>query len=298
MTIKKPPLDWSTTFTEGEYDGILSTYAGLLGGGDVRELFWFVPTLHDHAPEALKRYRLWINAVTMGRGLDTGLPNPPVASLVSGHFYATLPYGEGLIGDLMVARRVGGTKREVMDIVSLAALHAGPHGMNVTSRVLKPLLDEWGPETGTGIDWGAGWHVDPDAFRCGVDFGVDRGQECTPDEISAIREWHRRVQGEVPPSVEFLAEHHPLALVVSRARFETATTGLLPREFVALCWVHLATAWAQPDALRRYLHLAREFGVARDHVVQIMALALLYTGETRADVLAHGAADALVGWDA
>jgi hypothetical protein len=250
-------------------------------------------------PDALKRYRLFVDTVTQGIGLEKSMPNPPVASLISGHFYATLPYPEGVAGDLFVARQFGGKKQEVADILALAFLHAGPFGMNASARSADEYMQSWDPaDDGPGVRWPDGWDVDADAFRCGIDFArADDRNEIFADDLEKIEKWHRRVQGDVPQYVQFLATHYPLALKAFRARYESSTEGTLPKQFIALCHVHLAACWSRPNALRRAVHMAKYFGVERDHVIQVIGLSMLYLGDIAMDDTIDGLGCVLANWD-
>ena len=294
---------WSEGYTaEDYYNQVQKPYDDLLGPDAVDELFPFVPLMHEYRGDALRRYRLWVDTVTQGIGLEERMPNPPVASLVSGHYYATLPYTEGVLGDLLIAQRVGGTRQEVADILAMSFLHAGPYGMNLTARTLAPVMSEWAERESTpspGIQWPEGWTVDASAFRCGVDFSTELpdNMEAAAAEVEQIEEWYRRVQGEVPGYVDMLAKHYPRALRAFRARYESSLAGSLPKQFIALCLVHLATCRAQPSAVRRGLHMARYFGVKRDHAVQIVTLGMLYLGDIGMDSAVQGIGDLLENWD-
>jgi len=290
--------EWSTSLTPDEWAGIREVYDRLMGPDRLDELFRFVPFMHRVRPDALKRYRLFVDTVTQGRGLQDGMPNPPVASLVSGHFYVTLPYPDGVLGDLFVAAQVNGTKQEVADILALSFLHSGPFGMNVIAHECEADLDEWKEDNAaTGIEWPKGWGVDPDAFRCGIDFeAISDETDLTSQEYELIERWHREIQGEVPAYVAFLGMHFPRALRAFRARYETSTEGTLPKQFIALCHVHLSAAWGQTGSLRRSLRMARHFGVAKEHAVQIIALAMLYLGDVAMDSALTDVNEILAGW--
>jgi hypothetical protein len=289
---------WNTQLSPSDWLRIRQEYDELLGAGRVDELFPFVPFMHRIRPDALKRYRLFIDTVTQGRGLSDGLPNPPVASLVSGHFYVTLPYPDGVLGDLLVAAQINGTKQEVADILALSFLHSGPFGMNVVAHACDDAFAAWEESAdATGISWPAGWTVDPDAFRCGIDFESPHSEDELPDEeYRLIESWHRDVQGEVPAYVAFLGAHFPRALRAFRARYETSVTGTLPKQFVALCHVHLSACWSQTGSLRRCLRMARHFGVEKDHAVQVIALAMLYLGDVAMDSALEDVNEILASW--
>jgi hypothetical protein len=290
---------WSPVLTPTEWAGVRRRYDDLLGAGRLDDLFRFVPFMYGIRPDALKRYRLFVDTVTQGEGLADGMPNPPVASLVSGHFYATLPYPEGVLGDLFVAAKINGTKQEVADVLALSFLHSGPYGMNTTALACADELEQWEPgEEASGITWPDGWDVDPDAFRCGIDFEEEPPEAgLSSEELRLLEDWHTRVQGEVPAYVSFLAAHFPRALRAFRARYETSVAGSLPKQFIALCHVHLAACWSQPASLRRMLRMARTFDVKKDHVVQIITLGMLYLGDVSMDSMLEGVNQALEGWE-
>lgn len=292
-------LDWSTQYGPNEWRDLRTQYDDLMGPGQLDDLFPFVPFMHEHRPDALKRYRLAVDVATQGVGLDDPMPNPPVASLLAGHYYTTLPYPQGIAADLFVAKRVGGRRQEVADILGLAWLHSGMHGMNTASRVCGPFMDDWGAagDTGSGVPWPDGWAPDPEAFRSGIDFAMaDDTNEISADDLAKLEGWHRRVQGEVPRYVGFLAKYHPLALKAFRARYETSMEGSLPKQYIALSQIQLAAAWRCAEAVRRGVHMARAFGVRRDHVVQALVFSQLYLGDIGMDAALEGVADALESW--
>jgi alkylhydroperoxidase/carboxymuconolactone decarboxylase family protein YurZ len=291
-------MAWSTELTPSDWLGIREGYDRLLGPGRLDDLFRFVPFMHQIRPDALKRYRLFVDTVTQGGGLSDGMPNPPVASLVSGHFYVTLPYPDGVLGDLFVAAQVNGRKQEVADILALSFLHSGPFGMNVIAQACDDEFHAWQErEDATGINWPEGWVVDPDAFRCGIEFESGDGDGELPEhEYRLIESWHREVQGEVPAYVAFLGAHFPRALRAFRARYETSVSGTLPKQFIALCHLHLSAAWGQAGSVRRCLRMARHFGVKKDHAVQVIALAMLYLGDVAADSALDDVNEILANW--
>ena len=76
----------------------------------------------------------------------------------------------------------------------------------------------------------------------------------------------------------------------------TSAAGQLPKQFIALCHVHLSACWGQTGSLRRSLRMARHFGVSKDHAVQIMALAMLYLGDVAMDSALTDANEILAEW--
>jgi len=301
--IKRSPqsnakLDWGTEFPQSEYDNLVKQY-GAFGGSEVMNRFRFVPFMYQLRPDALKRYRLWVNAVTGGVGLDDSLPNPPYVSIVMACFYITLPYAQGIIAEIACARKFGARKQEIADLLALGWIHSGPYGVNTIAEVAGPYMEAWEENDGApGVTWPEGWSVEPDVFRCGIDFsqGSDENH-ISPAELAKIKAWHRKWEGEVPKYVPFLAKHYPLALRALRARYENALMGSLPKQLIALCRVVLSAAWMRPDALRRSVYLAKQVGVSKDHVVQILVLAQLYIGDVGMDGAIDGMGTVLDRWN-
>jgi len=291
--------DWRPTLDDAEWRRVDANYRDLLGERGY-EHFAFVPFMAKHSPEAFMRYRLWVDTVTQGAGLDNGLPNPPYISLIIGHFYTVIRYPAGIYGDLAVARAGGAKKAEVADILAMAWLHSGPFGVNTAAQVGRDLMDDWDDaddaEGAGGMVWPDGWTVDHDAFRCGVDFTVPPAEEALAAEARSIEEWYLRVQGEVPDHIGFLARQYPLGLRAYRARWETSMVNSLPKQMVALCQLHLAASWRDPDSVRRTLHMCRVLDVSRDHVVQILTLAQFYLGDLGMDAGIRGAEELLEKW--
>lgn len=290
-------LDWSTEFSEHEWDR-LTEYYGL---GYSNDLFRFAPLMYNMRPDALKRSRLHVTAVTLGVGLDDPLPGSPWIQLIMLPFYASIGYHQGLLAETIMCRKCGATRAQVADTFALAWIHAGPFGMNQTATAVLDYMRSWDPAAdGPGIQWPPGWAVDRDAFLSAVDFTPKRGEAPLSDgELSQIEDWHRRVQGSVPAYLPFLAEHFPLALLAFRARYENALqSSSLPPQHVALTQVYLAGMWMRGDALRRAMHMARYFNVAKDHVVQVLALIQIYRGDIGMDGALEGAGEFLDHWPA
>lgn len=289
-------LDWRPSMDAAERRRIDVNYRELLGERGY-EHFAFVPFMADLRPAALMRYRLWVDTVTHGVGLDSGLPNPPYICLVMGHFYTVLRYPAGIYGDLAVARTGGAQKAEVADLIAMAWLHSGPFGVNTVAQVGHEFMDEWEDgDEGSGMVWPDGWQVDHDVLRCGVDFDRPPDPGEVDKENRLIEEWYLSVQGEVPSHVGFLARQYPLALRAYRARWETSMVNRLPKQLVALCQMHLAASWREPDSLRRTLHMCKELEVSRDHVVQVLTLAQFYLGDIGMDAGISGAEDLIERW--
>ena len=292
------PLDWTTAFSEGQWEALQERYASGHSAGmtSIEDLDKFVLFAHDIAPDALKRYRLWVDTVAFGRGLES--PFIGAGGMCMLHYYCILRYPMGIRYELN-ATRVRGLKRvEAADTIALAWLHGGPFGMNIAAQMAYEYMKDWDPkDDGPGFPWPAGWSVDPEAFASGIDLteGGERN-EISKGDLEKIEDWHRRVEGEVPAYVPFLAENYPLALRVFRARFETTTQRSLPKQFIALCWLQLAGLWHRPDALRRAIHMCRVFGVEKDQAIHVLSLNHVYQGHVGMSASVEGAIELLRDW--
>jgi alkylhydroperoxidase/carboxymuconolactone decarboxylase family protein YurZ len=210
-----------------------------------------------------------------------------------------IPYPQGIRYESNGPRAHGIKKSEIADIIALGWISAGPFGINAAAAALYDFMKEWDDSDAPGWAWPEGWAHDPDAFSSGIDFlNATDDNTIEDDDLERLVEWHRRVEGDVPSYVPFLAKHYPLALKAFRNRMEaTLSRGSLPKQYVALCWVHLAASWWRPEALRRAIHMARVFGVTKDQVVHVIALTQVYQGHVGMDAVIGAVGDSLDGWD-
>jgi len=127
-------------------------------------------------------------------------------------------------------------------------------------------------------------------FRCGIDLTTD---ELLPGELDLIRDWYRRVYGEVPAHVDFLGRTLPRALKTQRARFETTVRGALPAQMVPLLAAHLYALTLAPKPLRRALQLARALGVSQREATTTLLWAAVYGGDVVLETAFDAAGDLL-----
>jgi alkylhydroperoxidase/carboxymuconolactone decarboxylase family protein YurZ len=302
-----PGLDWSPNLSLEDVEQVASNYATYTAPERFEvaepvppprgaEQFRFVSLMFDARPELLKRYRLWTNAQLRGADLEHPLPTTsPIFTIVSGHYYITEGYDEGIVADILALRARAARKAEVAHMLALGWFHGGNIGINRTARLADAYMRAWDPDDGAaGLTWPDGWAADPDVFRCGIDF--ERGEPLRPNELAAIENWHRRWEGEVPAYVGFLAKYFPTALRAYRARFETAMDGALPSQMVALVQIDVAAKWRRAEAVRRALHLAKKLGITRDQAVQMVAYAQRYVGHTGMDAAVRGSERSFASW--
>jgi len=293
-TFMETSQDWnSDTFTEAEYTAMADWYADIHGEGNL-DLCQFIPYMLGLRPDALKRYRHWVEYVPGGRQIENGVSEP--AALVWLHYYTTNAYADGYLYEVIMARKLGATRADVAQTTVLGWLHGGPLGLNTAATVAHKYMQDWQEDDeGAGLTWPAGWAPDPAAFRSGLN--TDPEAPPTAEDKKAIEDWHLRVQGEVPDYVPVLLECNPGALKLWRARYENAMNGPLPKEFIALLQVHQAMMMRQPGSLRRALHMARSFGVTKPQVGQMLGSAQVYQGDLGMEALT-GAREILESWPA
>jgi len=287
-------LDWSTSFDAGEWERLTGYYRRGTGQDSLDGL-GFLPMMHALRPEALKRYRLAIDA---GRQRQADLPDATRA-LASLFDHVLLGYHNGILYDLRGSRQRGARRADVGHVLSIAWMYGGNEGVHAAADAAGDELSRWGTEVeGPPLSWPSGWTSDEHAWACGVDWAAQpaRGASLSAPDLDRIVAWHERVEGAVPPFVPFLARFHPLGLLTYRARYEATMHGPLPKQFVALLLISLAT---RHDALVRALHMARVFGVDRPHALWMLTRPRVLAGglATRSDIDLGQLAGILDSWE-
>lgn len=280
--------DWSTdNFTEAEWQAVAKWYVDTHGIGSL-DLVKFIPFMLGLRPDALKRYRRWVEIVPAGVGLANPIPATAMG-LVWLHYYCINCYPQGILYEAILARGWGAKRAEVGDTINIAWLHGGPFGVNTAAEVTGDYLKKWGDENdGPGTEWPAGWAPDAAAFRSGISFDTDT---FSTEEQERLEDWHSRVQGAVPAYVPFMAKYHPMALKAWRGRYENAAAGSIPKQLIAVFQIHAASMLKQPDAVRRAVRMGKTFGLKRDHVVMALANTQVYLGDLAMDAAITGIAD-------
>jgi hypothetical protein len=260
-------IDLTTdTFTTEEKERTLRWYREYHDYGDL-DLAPFARFMVEHDPTGFKRLRRHVIA------LDEPLDEPPLplaaGVLMFVHTYLVLGMGKGALYEIVTMRELGATRAEIMETIALGALHGGPRGINAFAEVGDDYLREWHEDEGavSRVEWPERWAPDVDRFRSGIDLSTD---ELLPGELELIRGWCRRMLGEVPAHVEFLAPAAPRAFKTQRARFETAVSGALPAQMIPLLALHLSAVRLWPQPLRRSLQLAKALGVTRGEAVSAL----------------------------
>jgi hypothetical protein len=286
-------LDLSTeSLSEDEKARLLAWYADahIRDGTHLSRMPTF---LIEHDPVGFKRYRRYI--LEIDREQD-GVALPQAAHLLMFLYtYTVLGFGNGILYAAINARQLGASRGEVVDTLRLAALAAGPFGLDAAGGSTDSYLREWPRDSGEpGLDWPRGWRPRPDAFRSGIDLAT---AELGPGELELIEDWYRGTYGEAPEYVRVLARLHPSAYKAQRARFESALGETLPVEMAPLLMLHLAAMrlWTKP--MLRSAQLARSLGVERQHVVATLFWAGMYADEMVMETAVDTLAPLLDSWD-
>jgi hypothetical protein len=293
--------DWSANrFSEAEMARMKGWYADTHGEENL-DLVKFLEFWAELRPEALKAYRRCIETVVGPDGFESGLGGCSVFNML--HTYTILAYPQGVVYEIISARSRGATKAEVTDVLSLAWLHSGTVGMNTAATVASDYMLRWDPEESTpgtapaakGMAYPAGWASDPDAFRSGID--LTDVNTMTDAELKLLEDWHLRVQGVVPEYVSFLARHYPVALKVFRYRYESVITQMvLPKQMIAIMFLHTAAVRQQPDAVRRAAMMAKQFGVTKGQALHCLATDHRYLGDLFVEPAIKSVADMFEDW--
>jgi hypothetical protein len=287
--------DWSTdSFSEAELARMKEWYVETHGESNL-DLVKFVEFMGELRPEALKAYRRCVEMTVGPGGPANGLGAASVFMPL--HTYAVLCYSQGSLYEIISARGRGATKAEVVDVLSIAWLHSGSQGINIVAGIAHDYMHEWdATEPAGGLPFPDGWARDSEAFRSGLDF--NDMTTITQDEFRALKDWHQRVQGEVPAYVSFLGEHYPDALKVMRARYEGVMNQCsLPKQMIALLFLHTAGARRNPTAVRRAAVMAKEFGVTRGQVLHALTHVHRLLGDLFGDAAFESIHDLFDDWE-
>jgi hypothetical protein len=251
-----------------------------------RHLGRILPTpdlIGRYRPDAVKRWVAQGDAAVGPGSLRTNLRYL--------HYYAIIGHSDGVLYEMALAARAGHRRAEVIDTLTLATLHSPSYGLHYMARRVDDAIARY-TERDEPFDWPSGWVSDPAAFRSGMDFSR---RETDPDEVDALRDWWRRVAGEVPAHVDFLAAYRPELLKANRGRLETAATAL-PKQMVAWLLLHFEVVRGHDAGIREAALMARGLGMRRIHGVDAIASAMLYAGQGGVSTAARAAADVFATW--
>jgi len=224
--------------------------------------------LLEFRPDVLKRYLWGVREVHR--------PGASIAASSAGvvHYYAITGWLDGLRQHAFLLRDAGVQKSEFLDLIAIAALHAGPRGMQqVADELTLPLRDWVDPEPKPR--WPQGWAFDPAAFDSGLDFSTPT---LSPEEQASLFGWYEKVLGTVPRTVRTLAQHRPGLLKAYRNRFEHLLVGGLPIQMVAWCQLQLNLYRGNGEGVRNSALLGLGLGMTPEHLIDCVMPTFHYGG--------------------
>jgi hypothetical protein len=286
-------LDWTSEgFSEDEKQGLLAWYDENHEGQDTSlsnfPKFWI-----EHDPGGFKRYRRHMIEIDQPRD---GVVLPQAAHLLMYlGLYTVFANEKGILYLVINARQMGATRAEVIDAFRMSALAAGPFGINAAADLADDYLRAWPEDSDEpGVTWPEDWAADEDALKSGIDHSTN---EMSDADLEAIREWYKKVHGEVPAFVDFLAEAHPIAFKTQRIRFEASVGPTLPAQMMPLTQLVLAAQRQWPTSILRAGQLAKYLGVRRHQAVETLFWAGVYAGEATMEVAIDALQPVLDGWE-
>jgi hypothetical protein len=221
------------------------------------------------APEVLKRYRLWADALRVseaGEAEDRWSASPIATTYVN----AITGFEHGISYGLRNANRRM-TKDQVLEQLALVFRYVGPRGMATIARAAR--AHEW-QEPSRLPTWPKGWAPDPDAFQSGADFTTS---EANGDDVRSMLAWYERWMGEVPKGVSFLARYRPALLKAYRARYEN-TLRLLPKQTEPWALLQISMYRGSASGVREGVLLGRGFGITRAQILEAISWGTFYGG--------------------
>ncbi len=243
----------------------------------------------QHDPSVLKRYMLQVDAQMPTREAML------LCNVATLHHYAALRFGPGVAWELEAAARAGLTRREVLDVLSLAYLTDGPSTQGPAHQEADTLLRDWtDPTADARARFPAGWEHDPAAFASGIE--VSSPPEMTDQEMRGLYDWYRRTTGEVPAGVELLATYRPALLKAYRLRWENCFRAL-PKQVMPFVMLHHNAMRRDVASLHDAALLGRAWGMTRDQVVSAVTVGLTFGDGLEPMNTVHAAlADILATW--
>jgi hypothetical protein len=243
----------------------------------------------QHDPSVLKRYMLQV---------DAQMPTPEarlLCNLATLHHYAVLRFSPGIAWELDVAARAGFTRREVLDILALAYLNAGPSTQGPVHDAASDRLREWqDPPADAHATFPSGWGPDPEAFRSGL--VVSSPPQMSDGELRGLHDWYERTTGEIPAAVRFLGTYRPELLKAYRLRWENCLQAL-PKQVMPFVMLHHGAMRGDVASVRDAALLGRAWGMTREQAAWGVTVGLTFGGGLEPMHVAHQAlADVFAAW--
>lgn len=270
-------LSTPTEITQEEIDGFRGHYKAQFGLA-LEGLDWWL----DKNPEVLKRYRLYCSL--------TLRVEPAVMGGGTLAFYMLQGYVRGTRYVLHSFLNDGLSKAQALEMIAIAFVHAGPRGMQCLAEAMEGLDFPEAPNPPARFP--AGWAVDLDAFKSGLDFS---NPWLSDEEKGKLYDWYLRTIGEIPPYVRFMTEHRPSLIKTHRARFENMLYHL-PKQCwpTAMLYYHVMSRVA--EGIRENVLLCKAWGVSKSDTLDVIGNALVYGQMEAATMVQREAGDIFDGW--
>lgn len=218
----------------------------------------------ENRPDVLKAYRLQASQ-------SRSAPWTAVAMM---HLYAIHGYEDGILYEIKNCQGHGLTKKQVLEGLAVAFIHAGPRGMRFVATSSREYLRDY-EERDTPPTWPDNWDVDPDAFHSGVDFS---NPDLTDAERARLEGWYETTLGEIPASVAFMVRHRPSVLKAYRCRWENAIQDGLPKQMMPYLMMQFNVTRGFSEGIREAALLGRAFGMGLEQVVDALVWGVGYGG--------------------
>ncbi len=275
--------------TAAERDAFRASYADRHAAGDPSYVLPAYELWLELRPEVLKRFRM---QARHSSGAPER-PDMPFSVLAFLYHYCVHGFEPGILYQIKHAQHAGATRAEVLDTIALAFVHAGPQGLHSVATSALEHLRSYEEPDGAGLGWPESWAFDPGAFAAGLDYSHP---QLLAGELDLVRDWYRRVAGEVPAHVELLGRYRPDLLKAQRGRFEHALTQC-PKQYAPYLMTYFEVTRGFGPGIREGVLLGRGFGMTRDEILDAIGWAMVYGGPAAISIAADAVGDVLDHWD-
>jgi len=224
----------------------------------------------DYAPEFAKLHR-W--------GSDLfGRPDPAnitVLACQNLHSYMMTGWETGIHNSFKTLLRNGMSVDQIMELVMFNQLYAGMRGLGHVFRATGEDLPVYKRPANAPAPFPDGWGVDPEAFKCGLDFTT---RAMTDADLANLTAWYENMIGYVPKSIRFGLKYHPEFVKVNRGKWEVAIR-TLPKQIAPYIMLRHHTITGSEEGLREAALLALAWGITPEFISRaVTATAMFYTG--------------------
>ncbi len=239
--------------------------------GSVNESFAF---WQEFRPEVERLHRARTPLYYQGR-------RSAVPALANLHMYVIKAFAAGVEYETRLARSRGASRGDILDVLSLAFVHAGHVGMYPATSIAD-YLRTWPDDATDDRAFPENWQFDPDAVASGIDFS---SPELSATDLAALEGWYLRTIGEVPQHVRFLARRRPALLKAHRHRYERAISASLPKQLLPYLMLHFDLYRGFASGVRENILLAKAFGLTRAQVLDAICSSVLHAGSGGLDLV-------------